>query len=61
MPGRRSLRINFKRGFIARSETVSLDARAGRTYRVKGMLGSGKLYAWIEDESTGEAVAGEKP
>ena len=61
MPGRRSLRVNFKRGFIARSATVSLDARAGRTYRLKGVLGSGKLYAWIEDESTGETVAGEKP
>ena len=61
MPGRRSLRVNFKRGFIARSETVPLDARAGRTYRLKGELSSGKLYAWIEDESTGEVVAGVKP
>ena len=61
LPESRSIRINFKRGFIARAETVSLEAKAGRTYRARGELKSGKLYAWIEDECTGEKVAGEKP
>jgi hypothetical protein len=59
LPGLRSIQVNVKRGFLTRSKAFSFEARAGRSYRVRGEFGSG--YAWIEDESTGEIVAGEKP
>jgi hypothetical protein len=59
LPGLRLVQVNIKRGFITRSKTVSFEARAGRNYRVRGEFGSGS--AWIEDESTGKIVGGEKP
>ena len=61
LPGRRSVRIQLSSGMLKASGTVSFEARAGRTYRVKGFIRRGTPYAWIEDEATGETVAGEKP
>ena len=59
LPGLRSLRVNIKRGFLTRGKTMSFEAIAGRTYRLIGEFRSGS--AWIEDKSSGQVVAGEKP
>jgi hypothetical protein len=61
LPGRRSVRIQVSTGMFKASGTVSFEARAGRTYRVKGLIRRGTPFAWIEDDGTGETVAGEKP
>lgn len=61
LPGRRSVRVAIKAGIIGGNRTLSFDAIAGRAYRVRGLLARGGSYAWLEDESTGQIVAGEKP
>lgn len=61
LPGRHSLRVLLKAGILGASRNFSIDAKAGHTYRVKGIFSRSSAYAWIEDESTGEIVAGEKP
>jgi len=61
LPGRRSVRVQLSSGILKASGTVSFEAKAGRTYRVKGVIRRGVPHAWIEDEGTGETVAGEKP
>jgi len=61
LPGRHSVRIQLTSGFLRANEIVSFDANAGRTYHVKGVIRRNGTRAWIEDDSTGEVVAGEKP
>lgn len=61
LPGRRTVRVAIKAGFLGGSRTLSFDAVAGRSYRVRGLLARGGAHAWLEDERTGELVAGEKP
>ena len=61
LPGRRTLGINLTGGVLRAAATVSLDAQAGRIYRLHGMVQRGDFFAWIVDQGTGEVVAGQKP
>jgi len=61
LPGRHSVRVQLSSGFIKTNRIVSFEANAGRTYHVKGVILRSGSRAWIEDDSTGEIVAGEKP
>lgn len=61
LPGLHSLTIRVLIGFGGGSKTISLEAKAGGTYRVNGKITKGEVYAWVEDEADGEIVAGKKP
>jgi hypothetical protein len=42
--------------------TVILNAQAGHVYQVRGkIIDEDNVWIWIEDENTGQIVAGEKP
>ena len=60
-PGRHSLRVQLSGGIVKASTNISFEARAGRVYRLQGTIGRGGAIAWIEDERTGEIVAGDRP
>jgi hypothetical protein len=59
-PGRHSLRVQLSSGIIKANTSISFEAKAGRTYRVKGIIRRNGPIAWIEDDRTGEVIAGEK-
>jgi len=61
LPGRRSLGINLTGGILRAAATVSLDAKAGRIYRLHGTVRGASFLAWIVDQGTGEVVAGQQP
>ena len=60
-PGRHSLRVQLTSGFLKASRIMAFEARAGHAYRVKGVIGVKGTLAWIEDDLSGELVAGEAP
>jgi hypothetical protein len=60
-PGQHTLRVQLSSGFLKSSRVVVFDAKAGRTYRVKGVIGLRRTIAWIEEDISGDFVAGEKP
>jgi hypothetical protein len=61
LPDRHSVRVQLSSGFIKASGIVAFEANAGRTYHAMGTILRSGPRAWIEDNSTGEIVAGEKP
>ena len=61
LPGPHTLVINLTGGVLRAAATVSLDAKAGRIYRLQGTVHRGNFLAWIVDQGTGEVVAGLQP
>ena len=60
-PGLHTLRVQLSSGFLKTNKTIAFEARAGRVYRVNGIIGASRTIAWIEDENTHEFIAGERP
>ena len=61
LPGRRTLGIALTGGLLRAAATLSLDAKAGRIYRLHGMVQRLDFIVWIVDQGTGEVVAGQQP
>jgi hypothetical protein len=63
-PGTRIVRVRYEEfgGLKGNPITLTLEAKAGRAYRVEGRcVATDRWSAWIVDTATNEVVAGRRP